>query len=143
MITLKLVIINYLLKTVLMENQISLIQLCKTSNHYMFYRDYPATNMLDSTTLLFLRKEGIYKIKYPLCDQIIIFKLLKVRKWFKTKILFRLSDRNFALAHFMKENKCFPDNSDVRRIMDLYCQVFSSVELDFPLSIATFFRKWF
>ena len=33
------------------------------------------------------------------------------------------SDRNFALAHFMKENGCFPDGTDVKRLMDLYFQV--------------------
>ena len=38
-----------------------------------------------------------------------------------------MSDRNFALTHFMKENKCFPDDSNVKRIMDLYCQVFSFI----------------
>ena len=39
-----------------------------------------------------------------------------------------MSDRNFALAHFMKENKCFPDDANVKRIMDLYCQVFSLIK---------------
>ena len=33
------------------------------------------------------------------------------------------SDRNFALAHFMKENHAFPGETDVGRIMDLYFQV--------------------
>ena len=34
------------------------------------------------------------------------------------------ADRNFALAHFMKENRCFPEGTDVKRVMDLYLQVF-------------------
>ena len=34
------------------------------------------------------------------------------------------SDRNFALAHFMKENHAFPKDTNVGRVMDLYFQVY-------------------
>ena len=36
---------------------------------------------------------------------------------------FSSSDRNFALAHFMKENHAFPRDTNVGRVMDLYFQV--------------------
>ena len=32
-------------------------------------------------------------------------------------------DRNSALAHFMLENKCLPDGTDVKKTLDLYLQV--------------------
>ncbi len=35
----------------------------------------------------------------------------------------RNSDRNFALAHFLAENKCLPSGVDVKKVLDLYCQV--------------------
>ena len=37
------------------------------------------------------------------------------------------ADRNFALAHFMKEKRCFPEGTDVKRVMDLYFQVIPCV----------------
>ena len=33
------------------------------------------------------------------------------------------ADRNYAMAYFMKENKCFPPKTDITRAMDLYFQV--------------------
>ncbi len=33
------------------------------------------------------------------------------------------ADRNFAMAYFMKEHKCFPDNFNLQECMDLYFQV--------------------
>ena len=41
----------------------------------------------------------------------------------KNNIFLSSSDRNFALAHFMKEMQCFPEGTDVKRVMDLYFQV--------------------
>ena len=41
----------------------------------------------------------------------------------KNNIVLSSSDRNFALAHFMKEMQCFPEGTDVKRVMDLYFQV--------------------
>ena len=35
----------------------------------------------------------------------------------------RACDRNSALAHFMLENKCLPAGIEVKKIIDLYCQV--------------------
>lgn len=32
------------------------------------------------------------------------------------------ADRNFAMAYYMRENKCFPPNTDLHRVMDLYFQ---------------------
>ena len=40
----------------------------------------------------------------------------------------RSCDRNSALAHFMLENKCLPAGIEIKKIIDLYCQVI------FPLS---------
>ena len=33
------------------------------------------------------------------------------------------ADRNFAMAYFMKEHKCFPKNNNLQECMDLYFQV--------------------
>ena len=33
------------------------------------------------------------------------------------------ADRNFALAYFMKENKCFPDGFNLQETLDFYFQV--------------------
>ena len=35
----------------------------------------------------------------------------------------RSCDRNSALAHFMLENKCLPAGIEIKKIIDLYCQV--------------------
>ena len=35
----------------------------------------------------------------------------------------RNSDRNCALAHFMAENKALPPGVDLKKVLDLYCQV--------------------
>jgi len=35
------------------------------------------------------------------------------------------ADRNFALAYFMRENKCFPHNKDLTEILDFYFQMCS------------------
>ena len=32
-------------------------------------------------------------------------------------------DRDFSLAYFMRENKCFPPGADIRMILELYFQV--------------------
>lgn len=46
------------------------------------------------------------------------------------------ADRNYALAYFMKENKGFPEGTDLNRILELYFQC-CSIELDSEmLSIA-------
>ena len=37
------------------------------------------------------------------------------------------ADRNFALAYFMKENKCFPPGFNLQDTLDFYFQVQSSV----------------
>jgi len=39
------------------------------------------------------------------------------------------ADRNFALAHYMKENKCFPSNCNMLETLDLYFQL-CSVEIN-------------
>ena len=33
------------------------------------------------------------------------------------------ADRNFALAYFMKENKCFPQGFNLQETLDFYFQV--------------------
>lgn len=38
---------------------------------------------------------------------------------------FETGDRNFALAHYMKDNKCYPENSDMKTSLNLYFQVCS------------------
>lgn len=35
------------------------------------------------------------------------------------------ADRNFAIGHYMKENKCFPPNINLRNVMDFYFQLCS------------------
>ena len=37
------------------------------------------------------------------------------------------ADRNFALAYFMKENKCFPPGFNLQDTLDFYFQVQSPV----------------
>jgi len=39
------------------------------------------------------------------------------------------ADRNFALGYYMRENKCFPEGTDLMETMDLYFQL-CSVEVD-------------
>ena len=34
-----------------------------------------------------------------------------------------MADRNYSLAYFMRENKCFPDGVDIKKVLDLYFQV--------------------
>ena len=34
-----------------------------------------------------------------------------------------VSDRNYALAYYMKENKCFPKNINVKDCLDFWYQV--------------------
>ena len=36
------------------------------------------------------------------------------------------ADRNFAIAYYMKEHKCFPKNAVLKDVMDFYFQVFLS-----------------
>ena len=38
-------------------------------------------------------------------------------------------DRDFALAHFMKENSCFPPGANIKNILELYFQT-CSLEMD-------------
>lgn len=33
------------------------------------------------------------------------------------------ADRNYAIAYFMKEHKCFPKNAILKDVMDFYFQV--------------------
>ena len=37
------------------------------------------------------------------------------------------ADRNFALAYFMKENKCFPPGFNLQETLDFYFQVMISI----------------
>ena len=39
----------------------------------------------------------------------------------------RSCDRNSALAHFMLENKCLPGGIEIKKIIDLYCQVCKNI----------------
>ena len=39
----------------------------------------------------------------------------------------RNCDRNHALTYFMAENNCFPEDLDVKKILDLYCQVLIAI----------------
>jgi len=39
------------------------------------------------------------------------------------------ADRNFAMAYYMRENKCFPENMDIHACLDLYFQA-CSMEVD-------------
>ena len=32
-------------------------------------------------------------------------------------------DRDFSLAYFMRENKCFPPGADIKKILEFYFQV--------------------
>ena len=32
-------------------------------------------------------------------------------------------DRDFSLAYFMRENNCFPEGADIKKIIDFYFQV--------------------
>ena len=34
-------------------------------------------------------------------------------------------DRDFSLAYFMRENKCFPPGADIKKILEFYFQVIS------------------
>ena len=34
-----------------------------------------------------------------------------------------VSDRNYALAYYMKENKCFPKGSNIKDCLDFWYQV--------------------
>ena len=36
-------------------------------------------------------------------------------------------DRDFSLAYFMRENKCFPPGADIKKILEFYFQVISFV----------------
>lgn len=33
------------------------------------------------------------------------------------------ADRNYALGFYMRENKCFPERTNLREVMDFYFQV--------------------
>ena len=37
------------------------------------------------------------------------------------------ADRNFSLAYFMAENKCFPEGVEIKKALDLYFQVLLSI----------------
>ena len=37
------------------------------------------------------------------------------------------ADRNYAIAYYLKENKCFPNNAALKDVMDFYFQVISSI----------------
>lgn len=59
------------------------------------------------------------------------------------------ADRNYALAHYMRENKCFPDGTDLEETLNLYFQVcmikiFFVIRLMIPTKIrilGAFFAK--
>ena len=34
-----------------------------------------------------------------------------------------MADRNFSLAYFMRENGCFPQGTDINKVLEFYCQV--------------------
>ena len=40
------------------------------------------------------------------------------------------ADRNFALAYFMKENKCFPKGFNLQECLDFYFQVNSPIKIE-------------
>ena len=46
-------------------------------------------------------------------------------------------DRDFALAYFLRENKCFPPGADIKKILELYFQV------SFKLNIFYIFNLYF
>ena len=35
----------------------------------------------------------------------------------------RSKDRDYSLAYFMRENKCFPPGAEIKKILDFYSQV--------------------
>ena len=41
-----------------------------------------------------------------------------------------VSDRNYALAYYMKENKCFPKGSNIKDCLDFWYQVWFSNNYD-------------
>ena len=40
-----------------------------------------------------------------------------------------VSDRNYALSYYMKENKCFPKGSNIKDCIDFWYQVMSNIRL--------------
>ena len=34
-----------------------------------------------------------------------------------------MADRNYSLAYFMRENGCFPQGTDINKVLEFYCQV--------------------
>ena len=40
-----------------------------------------------------------------------------------------VSDRNYALSYYMKENKCFPKGSNIKDCIDFWYQVISNMRL--------------
>ena len=46
------------------------------------------------------------------------------------------ADRNFALAYFMKENKCFPPGFNLQETLDFYFQVKNIKSYTFTLFVA-------
>jgi glutaminase len=35
--------------------------------------------------------------------------------------------RNYSLAYFMSENKCFPEKVDIKKVIDWYAQVCKAI----------------
>jgi glutaminase len=33
------------------------------------------------------------------------------------------ADRNYSLAYYMRENGCFPEKTDIKQVLEFYCQV--------------------
>ena len=52
------------------------------------------------------------------------------------------ADRNFALAYFMKENKCFPKGFNLHECLDFYFQVKHSSEIIAFYSLHTRLAQW-
>ena len=51
----------------------------------------------------------------------------------------RACDRNSALAHFMLENKCLPAGIEVKKIIDLYCQVCKVLSFNIGLEFSAYY----
>ena len=55
----------------------------------------------------------------------IVWILIVILLLVSTQDIYSKPTRNFALAYFMKENKCFPPSGDLYEIMDMYFQTCS------------------
>ena len=49
-------------------------------------------------------------------------------------------DRDFSLAYFMRENNCFPEGADIKKIIDFYFQVITCLSVH-SFAAATIFSR--